>query len=169
MNTPEKRLEQFYLEAAAATYAGGTVKKETITDLPRSKVYRYESGDLLYVDTFFTNGENSGGQTVIYVDGVPAWLMQYHGWCKDDDKNVLTFLKKALSAAYERGEFHGGRGLPRFESHLEDGFFYENFPQMPPYQQDFICFQGRERIWRKPVREVDVFWHRYQGILLATP
>lgn len=170
MNTTVSRLQKFYLEAAAATYAGGVVEKETIPDLPRSKVYRYESGDLLYVDTFFTNGEFSGGQTIIYVDGVPAWLMQYHGWCKDDDKETLSFLKQALSAAYERGEFHGGRGLPRFESHLEGGLVYENWPQMPPYNpQDFTDFQGRERIWRKPDQTKDVFWHRYQGLLLATP
>ena len=81
MNRSVERLQKFYLEAAAATYAGGVAKKETIPDLPRSKVYRYESGDLLYIDTFFTNGEYSGGQTVIYVKGIPAWLMQYHGWC----------------------------------------------------------------------------------------
>ena len=31
------RLQEFFFEAAAATYAGGVVKKETIPDLPRSK------------------------------------------------------------------------------------------------------------------------------------
>ncbi len=166
MNTSVNRLQEFYLEAAAATYAGGVMKKETIPDLPRSKVYRYESGDLLYVDMFLMSGEYSGGQTVIYVESVPAWLMQYHGWCKDDNPEVLAFLKAALAAAYARREFHGGRGLPKFRG---TKLLYTNSPQVPRHvrhEEDFAGFVGHEQI-QLPDATV-VFWHRYQGLLLAT-
>ena len=161
------QLREFYFVAAAATYAGGVVKKETIPDLPHSKVYRYKSDDLLYVDTFFTNGEYSGGQTIICVEGVPAWLMQYCGWCKDDNKEVLAFLKKALLDSYMRKEFNGGRGPAMLDDNQEGGLVYQNWSVLPPYNQNFANFQGRERIWRKPVPTEDVFWHRYQGLLLG--
>jgi hypothetical protein len=163
-----KHLEAFFLEAASETYAGGT-PKTTITDLPRSKVYRFERGQFLYVDTYFTNGSWSGGQTVIYVDLVPTWLMQYNGWCKDDDKDVLAFLKKALQAQYFTGEFFGGRGpheLWQYDDKRTGSLVYRNHPDI--YNRDFAYFQGRERIFRYPAHTTDLFWHRYQGLLLPS-
>jgi len=167
MSVSATELKDFFFDAALATYASGGESRETIRDLPGSRVYRYERDDLRYIDTYFVNGQSSGGQTLIYLGGVPVWIMQYHGWCQNDDSEVLRFLKVALSAAYERGEFHGGRGIPHMEANSASWLVYENWPQMPLYRpQDFTDFQGRERIWRKPDRTKDIFWHRYQGYLL---
>ncbi|OHA00224.1 MAG: hypothetical protein A3C11_01925 [Candidatus Sungbacteria bacterium RIFCSPHIGHO2_02_FULL_49_12] len=183
------QLQQFFLEAAAKTYAGGA-QKTTISELAGSKVYWHQVGELCYVDAYFTNGEYSGGQTLIYVRGVPAWIMQYHGWAKDDDPEVLKFLKRALSAAYECGEFHGGRG-PLKLNDPEIGLTYMNMCAVEPYQapgmvlgplyqsipfhnlshkkRAFTCFGGRESIIRRTesVFVGTVFWHRYQGLLLG--
>ena len=166
-----KRLQGFFFEAALATYAGGTVKKETIPDFPGSKVYRYERSDLLYIDTYFVNGQSSGGQTLIYHNHLPVWIMQYHGWCKYDDPQVLTFLKKVLTKTYKEGEFCGGRGKYSIEHWTSDDglFVYENHPTLPPPTDEFINFMGHEsimtRAW-KPDQSHVVFWHRYQGYLL---
>lgn len=103
---------------------------------------------------------------MIFFDGSPVWIMQYQGWCKDDDPRVLAFLKEALCTAYNRREFHGGRGVPRMEGSYAS-VVYENWSQkLPYYPQDFTDFQGRERIWREPDPTTDIFWHRYQGYLL---
>ncbi len=167
-----KPLEEFFFEAARNTYAGGT-KKETDPHLPKSKVYRFERGEYFYADTYFTNSEWSGGQTVIYMNGTPVWLMQYHGWCKDDDPKVLAFLKRVLLEAYQNGEFCGGRGPFRLvdeNPNQEDkGLVYMNWLQMPPYDQGFAYFIGRERIFQHSNHTVDLFWHRYQGLLLGEP
>src|SRR5581483_616375 len=106
-------IQDFFFDAALATYAGNT-PKTTITDLPGSKHYHFERDSLIYDDVYFTNGEYSGGSTLISFRAEPKpinlWLMQYHGWCKDDDPKVLAFLKEALRSAYENRVFHGGRG-----------------------------------------------------------
>lgn len=140
--------------------------ENTIHDLPASKVYGFKRGEYLYLDTYYANGEWSGGQTLIYVDRNPAWLMQYHGWCKDDNEAILTFLKKALMFAYQHRMFIGGRGPYEF---FEDGFTYLNFARMPPYEQSIVRFQGHERICFDNKRDADLFWYQYQGQLLGEP
>lgn len=158
-------LEEFFLEAAVQTYAGGA-KKSTIAELPKSKVYRYERGDLLYLDMYWTNGEFSGGKTIIYANNVPAWMMDYDGWCKDDDKRVTSFLKQALSTTYTAGQFVAGRGPTEyFETEKDkEGLVYRN--HYDPYHWNFTYFQGRERIFRWPAHTTNLFWHRYKGLLL---
>jgi hypothetical protein len=158
-----KLLEEFFLESAAKTYAG---KGEKIILPDGSKQYLISARELTYVDTYVTNGEFSGGWTRIFMGGKPAWLKQYHGWCKNDEKRVLDFLKHALSAQYERGIFYGSRG-PRFLWELESrgvgSLVYENRTQ--PHSS-FTHFGGRERIYQSPAWDTDLFWHRYMGLLL---
>lgn len=169
MHKLSEGLQAFFFEAALATYAGGA-SKTTIEDLPGSKVYRYERGEYLYIDTYFTNGEQSGGQTVIFVDNgrTPAWIMSYQGWCKGDDKEVLDFLKRVLAEAYQSKVFYGGRGNPLHGS-SGGGLSYGN-----AVFGTFDYFYGEEKIDKEvenplveelPDRE-DVFWHRFQGMTL---
>ncbi len=154
------RLQQFFLEAALATYASGK-KAEPHSALSGVKWYRRMRDEFIYEDVFRANGEHSGGETVIYVHGKAAWLMQYHGWCKNDDHIVLGVLKKALHAAYERGDFLGGRGvLARDEVLANKVLCYRNEPW-----GSFQHFGGHERIFKNLGQ--DVFWHRYQGLLLG--
>lgn len=167
MNASVIKLQQFFFEAAAVTYASGE-KAKPLPELAGAKHYWYQpaGSPLCYADVFFVNGESSGGQTVIYEHAKPVWIMQYHGWCKDDDPEVLTFLKKALLRAYLDKKFYGGRGEPGFaEIGKQDGLIYDNFAA-PPHH-GFTDFQGRERIWCKGRRDTELFWHRYQGLLLA--
>ena len=86
-----KEVEKFFLEAAAQTYAVGA-PQTTITDLPKSKVLRYERGDWLYVDCYFSANGKSFGQTTIWFQGQPVWGMQYHGYWDDSDKRIIPFL-----------------------------------------------------------------------------
>ena len=162
---PSAYFEEFFLEASAKTYAGGLKEKTTIQELPGSKVLKYQRGDLLYVDTYFTNGEYSGGNTLICRDEKPVWLMSYQGWCQGDNKTVLDFLKQALSAAYATSQFIGGRGPKEFweKKGAEEGLVYKNDPDL---SSDFCYFGGREHIFCWPDRYRRLFWHRYQGQLL---
>lgn len=166
MDIDVTRLEGFFLESAAKTYAGKGAKS-TIAEFPGSKVYRVEEGDLLYVDMYHTNGEWSGGQTIIYQEAKAIWLMSYMGWCAGDDREVLDFLKLVLGGTYEAGVFYGGRGFPEIwqNGEWQSGLLYENRPELllgSPY------FKGREQISRWPgrINDAPVFWHEYQGMLL---
>lgn len=172
----QQELQAFFLKAAAQTYAGKG-KKRFIDSLPAAKVYRFEKDGLLYIDTYFTNGEFSGGQTIIYRRETwsvyrPLWIMQYNGWCRYDAKDTLAFLKAALAEAYLNGEFYGGRGPAeyvqnKYEAEDQDKLLvYRNHPN--PYHVDFDYFEGRERIFRHPDHTTDLFWHRYQGMMLQT-
>ena len=78
----EAEIREFFFDAALATYAGNA-PKATIGELPGSKHYHFERDNLIYDDVYFTNGEYSGGSTVISIRAEPKpvtlWLMQYHG------------------------------------------------------------------------------------------
>lgn len=148
----QKDIEAFFLEAKARGYEADGLKM-SIPDLPGSKVIRYQRGDYLYVDCWFSSGTRSFGQTVICVQGRPVWGMQYHGSWTSGDARVIPFLKRAFHATTE---FVGGRGPFRFE---EDSLSYRNFP----VKKDFANFNGEEEI-----REAGklIFSHTYSGMLL---
>ena len=166
MTATSDRLQEFFLKAARATYAanqGGTVRKGTLPGLPKSKVYQYRQDDLLYVDTYFTNGDLSGGQTVIWLTENPVWISQYQGWCAGDDKVVLDFLKRALLNAYATNEFIGGRGRREY-SDAEVSHQYGRLTYRNDYLGSFEQGSGGEYIVAGG--NLRVFWHRYQHLLL---
>ncbi|MBI4385558.1 hypothetical protein HY573_01880 [Candidatus Parcubacteria bacterium] len=164
------RLQEFFFEAALATYASGK-EAAPFPELAGAKCFLHQRGELCYGDVYLVNGEYSGGQTLIWVHGVPAWLMQYHGWCKSDDREVLTFLKQALVAAYAKSEFRGGRGPKMYTESVGDRtFLYGNKLE----GGDFTRFLGGEGIYDKQLydqgkrdRDSALFWHHYQGLLLG--
>ncbi len=165
-----QKLQEFFFEAALATYASGK-KAEPFSELSGTKHFCHQRGELCYKDIYVTNGEYSGGQTIILVNDSPAWLMQYYGWCKNDDSEVLAFLKQALVTAYARDEFHGGRGPKIYMASVRDRtFIYGNKLE----GGDFTRFLGGEGIYDKQLydqgkrdRDSALFWHRYQGLLLG--
>ncbi|GEM_PF-1195946 len=173
MHTRTLELMDFFFEAAIATYVTGTVKKTTIPGLPGSKGYTYPRGEYLYIDSYGTNGEKSGGQTLIYVDHgqTLAWMMHYKGWCKNDDPEVIAYLKKILAKAYAEKKFYGGRGaqFPELSDPEINDLQYTN-----RWSGTFENFSGREEITRDyydpdavlvtDTREV--FWHRFDGMLM---
>jgi len=174
-----ERLRRLYFKAALETYASGK-EAGRFPDRPWVKRFTYrgegEFSGLLYVDEYTTNGEWSGGSTMIVLDDDPThplWLMQYHGWCQNDDPQVLTFLKEILTTAYRESEFYGGRG--RYGRTVSDdgALLYENHPTLLPTSEEFVDFMGHERIrahgrvWQPEFTML--FWHRYQGLLLCEP
>ncbi len=172
-------IQTFFFDAALATYAGGA-KAKTDPSTPAVKFYSFERGDFIYLDKFMVNGEYSGGQTVIYFQGNPVWLMQYQGWCKNDDPAVLAFLKRALRNAYEQRSFYGGRGpssmsyhsglLPPLDPNHRKLYYYnEGYGTGYSIKNEpFHKFIGYERIEEldTSLKNEVVFWHRYQGMLL---
>ena len=165
------RLQQFFFEGSLRGYAGGG-EKIIVSGVKKTRRFVHQRGELYYRDEYVVNGEYSGGSTIIYVDSFPVWLMQYHGWCKDDDPEVLAFLKKVLVDTYRSGEFAGGRGKYGAWRSNEGSLIYENHPTLLPTVNEFNDFIGHERIktqtW-KPDQSHEVFWHRYQGMLLGEP
>ena len=153
-------LMYFYLQASLETYAGNG-QKETIKALPGSKVYRYQKGGLLYVDCYFSEGEQSFGTIGIWYRDTPLWFMQYHGWCRRrGEKEIITHLKKALLHNYENGVFFGGRGCRRW---VDDKKKLEYRNEPTGSDEDFEDFQGKEAITKN---STEVFWHEYAGRLL---
>lgn len=154
-----KKVESFYLDASVNTYAADA-PKTTITELPRSKVLRYELGELTYVDLWFSYEIHSFGQTIIWRGGIPIWGMQYHGSVLDQDSRILPFLKRALKEAYMRREFLGGRGPLNY---AELPLKYRNRPHP---SSTFLRFSGEEQILNVDMGHKPVFFHKYRGIAL---
>jgi hypothetical protein len=165
-------LQAFYLEAAAATFAAGLEPIELELGL---KYFQYERDDLVYLDSYSTNGEYSAGQTTIYTDGSPIWVMQYQGWCKNNDLEVIAFLQRALLAAYTNGVFRLGRGPLVYRE--EDPYarpmrqsnplIYANYPDRSITDTtSFEYFSGSEVICRYWQEHLTLFTHQFQGMIL---
>jgi len=160
-----KELRDFFLEMSRRGWAGGA-PKTTIPELPGSKVIRLERDDLLYVDCYFSEGFKSHGFTGIWVQSVPAWMMDYHGFWVPNDKRVIPFWQRALTAAYLKGEFRGGRGPEKFQ---EGPLIYRNRltrPSAKPMDpiELFTDFEGFEEICEGPEL---LAWHRFSGMMLG--
>lgn len=154
-----KEIEEFFLEAARQTYAADA-PKTTIADLPKSKVYRYERGDWLYVDLYFSANGKSFGQTTIWFQDQPVWGMQYHGSWDTSDERVIPFLKLALRESYENGVFYGGRG-PNALKDESGKLTYRNWPHP---RHNLARFEGYEEIYSERAKEL--FRHDYSGMAL---
>lgn len=103
------RLQEFFLEMAAATYASGEKALRTL-GRPGERIFERSRGELTYIDRYVVNGEYSGGETRIIERDTPVWMMHYGGKCEKDDPKILAFLKVVLSEVYRQGKFYGGRG-----------------------------------------------------------
>lgn len=173
------QLQGFFLEMAANAYASGA-KAVHVPGHPWEREFRRERGELTYIDRYVVNGEYSGGGTAILVESIPAWLMHYNGWCKNDDPVVLNVLKSALLENYRRGIFYGGRGPKVWQMQVGNvTYLYGN--KLDP-ASSFVNFLGGEGIFNKEVydalpnkpsppeiHEAALFWHRFGGQLLGEP
>lgn len=54
--------------------------------------------------------------------------MSYRGWCRDDDHDVIKFLKQVIGGTYEAGVFVGGCGFQYVwqAGEKRDGLIYHN-------------------------------------------
>lgn len=160
-------MEKFFLEASGRTYAAGTTPT-TIPALPGSKILSYERPPFRYVDVYFTSpiGE-SWGYSLIYHEAMasrPVWRLCYDGWYDRSDARIAAFLRVALSAAYRRGEFIGGRGPEIFTAPEFPGLIYYNHVTgkdfRKPAGRDAIVIDGARGNGRER------YWHEYHGGLL---
>jgi hypothetical protein len=124
----EEAREAFFLAMMAGYASVARVEKRTILELPGSKMIRFEYGRYTIIDTWWTVPDSpySFGQTIIYRDDIPVWVMQYQG---DYAEDAIPFLKEALREAYSNRNFIGGRGPAKYE---RDGWYYENHSVRKP-------------------------------------
>jgi hypothetical protein len=112
-------------------------------------------GDFTVIDIWYVTKESdvSFGTTMITFEEQPIWFMQYSGQYQ---KEAISFLKQALTYAYEDCHFNGGRGPENFTA--KDGsMFYEN-----SWSGDFTKFTGHEHIYGKTLKEI-LGYHHYNG------
>ena len=69
-------LNEFVVEAKAATYVGGGVAR--VPCRPSSHDIGYERGDWRYLDSYF-GGADFAGQEVVWLESEPVWAMNYFG------------------------------------------------------------------------------------------
>jgi len=147
-----------FFDAMRNGYAKEGIKKGKIAELPGSKTIPFAAGNFTLLDCYLVTPlhPHSFGQTIIWCDNVPVWVMSYQGWYLE---SAIPFLKRALWEAYDHRDFFGGRG-PHFFT--EDGMTYVNNVEPP---NDWRHFRGCEEIFDRNGQSVG--WHEYQGLLLA--
>lgn len=158
MFTRSNEVLSVFFAAMQDGYAKNGIKKGTLAELPMSKTIPFELGDFKLLDCYLItpHGPHSFGQTIIWCEGVPVWMMSYQGWYA---KNAIPFLKKALFEAYDHRDFIGGRGPRCF---TDNGMIYVNRVEPP---NDWQHFRGREEVF--DLAGVSYGWHEYQGLLLV--
>jgi hypothetical protein len=176
----------FYNRMAADCYASG-IGPSLSTDLPISKRFDRSEGKFGYYDQWHTgrNGglSSSGGHTILTVDLVPVWMLQYWGWHDKSDSGVLEALREALLEGYTTGESRGGRGpglftTPGGEYCYQNEIMYggglvlpEHFETEPRIKHGKLNFSGFEQIFRKETEKsaipaYEVFHHDFVGFAL---
>ena len=148
-------IQDFFFKAMAKGWAPGGGEKFTIPQLPCYKATEHRDGNFHLIDCYCKNPEyhGSSGFTTIYWKNNPVWVMNYDGECIN--QVTVMFLKDALSQAYRRRQFCGGRGP---WSVCSAGMIYINNAE----QNDFEFFSGRETIHNAKTGTL-LGHHAYQG------
>ena len=131
-----------FFEAMLAGYASG-VEKGAIPEMPGSKAIEWtndRNGNWRVLDTYIVTpfSAYSGGTTLIWLNDIPVWMMQYLGHYP---KEAIPCLRAALRTAYEAEEFFGGRG-PEIFTHK--GYTYVNNVRVNDF---FMDARGEEMIF----------------------
>ena len=102
-------LNEFIVEAKAATYVGGGVPR--LPCRPGAHDIGYERGAWRYLDSYF-GGTDFAGQEVVWLADEPVWAMNYFGCVIAPDlidgRAAGAVIMAALSAMYRQGRFLGG-------------------------------------------------------------
>ncbi|MBU1092488.1 hypothetical protein KJ836_02375 [Patescibacteria group bacterium] len=133
-----EKVREFFFAGMIKGYASGA-EAEPIPKLPGFKGYRHSDEDGLTLLDYYAPSSTgfSAGSTIIWLDGIPIWLMTYEGWYENC---VTSLLKEALMEAYTKGVFLGGRGINRVA--VDDGAEYINIDP----GSNFCFFSGIEQI-----------------------
>ena len=71
-----------FFDAMRNGYAKEGIKKGKIAELPGSKTIPFAAGNFMLLDCYLVTPlhPHSFGQTIIWCDNVPVWVMSYQGW-----------------------------------------------------------------------------------------
>lgn len=132
-----RALEQFIVDAKAASYMGGKAK-EPVSSRMAAHELTYQRGPFRYLDAYY-GGTDFIGQEAVWENGEPLWAMNYYGRILDPDRldgqRAGTIIKSALSALYLENRFLGGFSF----QHSLGEYIDESIG-------DVASFQGVERI-----------------------
>jgi hypothetical protein len=148
-NLSLEQLNDFIVQAKAATYAGDGPKAESCR--PRSLDLHFTDGDFSYIDSYF-GGADFLGQEVVYFRDDPVWAMNYYGRILAPDRiradEAGQIIKQSLSAMYQEGRFLGG-----FEYTVDSDTYIDTS------QGDPTEFTGTEWIERNGVKVYELIYH----------
>ncbi|MDI6734524.1 MAG: DUF5680 domain-containing protein [Patescibacteria group bacterium] len=159
MDVGRKKVEEVFFDAMLNGWANPDIEKTTLPHFPRSKAIWFRRGNFMVLDWYLKNGTESMGNTIIWEEGIPTWMMSYGG---SYPKEAIPFLKEALLVAYQKRGFFGGRG-PIFYFYQNDKYVYINTTM----RNNFASFLGAEKIVLKENSAI-VGFHTYWGRLLRT-
>jgi hypothetical protein len=145
-------LNQFIVKANKRTYASGNEGKK-LSD--GGKAFVYEEDGFKLRDVYY-GFSPFAGQTVVWKDDEPVWIMNYYGFSKSDDvsdEEIFAFLQKALMNVKDDRPF---RGPPEFK---EGDFRYTD-----RNEGDINRFTGIEKVLYKGW---EVHWVFYQGGMIG--
>lgn len=151
-------IEQFVLKAKLHGYVDPKAKRYLVPGRPGLKQVIYQDGLFVMIDEWGTGPQLSTGQTIIWFDDQPVWVMHYWGTYQPES---LDFLKAVLGSTYRAKQFYGGRGYPHRIS--DDGKMeYRNVI----YKAGFEDFEGLENINRYGRGDERLGYHHYRGYSL---
>ncbi len=139
-----KKLRGFLLEAKRNTYAGKGRKSDP--SRPNSHDYRYEIGDLLYIDTYI-GGESFSGEEAVWVKNNPVYAMNYFGRVLAENFSG-DFLKAALREVRAEKPYRG----PVF--YQEGEFVYSC-----KVSGNLDWYQGYEEIYDRNQKLYECYFH----------
>lgn len=142
------KLKEFIISAKKKGYASGEAKKR----LPDgSKEIRIAKGKLEYADRYWVYKDSSGkeigdfnGREEVFLEGKPAWKMEYCGRILDEKKGkkeieeVYSFLRNCLKRLPESAPYRGPRQMA-----------LGKFKYLNSWKGDIGKFSGRESIIEK--------------------
>ncbi|MFA6042518.1 MAG: hypothetical protein WCV85_01230 [Patescibacteria group bacterium] len=162
-----KEIEAFFFEAMLQGWVNPNTQAQPVAGMPGYKGYEYKKNGLYLRDIFIANPgtRKSAGSTTILQDDIPVWMMAYGGVYPPE---VIPFLKRVLTHAYQSKTFKGGRGLDTSEP-IETGeyWFYQNTLTPAERLNSFTRFKGFETISRNPIVLEDNAYHYYFGLSLV--
>lgn len=185
-----ERLFGFYNKVAAMCYADEKAAPKRSEEFPGAKTMSQSEGRFGYRDMWYTGSNSklgvSAGHSLLTVDRVPVWILEYWGWYDRSDERVLETLKEALLRGYTNDESRGGRG-PEYFSSGDGQYSYQNtirygshdgalilpehYQTEPLLKRGQLNFSGYEQIFRKEkptssVSAYEVFRHDFVGFAL---
>src|SRR5215510_6223941 len=148
-NISLEELNQFIVQAKAATYVGNGKKSESSGI--GSHDLKFRKGLFSYLDSYF-GGTDFIGQEVVYYEDEPIWAMNYYGRIIQPENITAAeagqIIKTSLSRLYQEGRFLGS-----FEFSIDDSTYTDT------NQGDPESFTGKEWITRNNVKVYELVYH----------